>query len=560
MQVGTSTVAATIAPLKYKLNIDSLEHLAAEQLELNEIGVCELELDRPIAFDPYAENRDMGGFILIDRITNQTVGAGMLHFALRRSHNVHWQRDRRRQARPRALQGPAARASLWLTGLSGAGKSTIANLVERQLHQLGRHTYLLDGDNVRHGLNKDLGFTDADRVENIRRVAEVARLMVDAGLIVIASFISPFETERRMARELVEPDEFIEVFVDAPLAVAEARDPKGLYVRARRGELKNFTGIDSPYEPPEAPELHDRHDAHHARGGRRGDPRRAAAARDARVRLTMLEDVIRIARAAGDQVLAVYAVELRGAHQGRRLARDRSRRARAGRDLRGARRARAGRADDGRGGVRRDEHAAAGGQLLARRPARRDEGVPVPQRRVHGQHRADRRMACPVLGVVLAPAIGRLFAAGDGAVLAEDADGRRELAARVAPAEGATLVSSRSHGDPDALRELLRGPDDRRLDHRGIVAQVLPGGGRRGRSLPAVRADDGVGHRRRRRHPARRRRPRHGPRRGAAPLRQAGLRESAVRGERTRIAARSSRRWRAARARSACDNCILGDN
>ncbi len=255
MQVGTSAVGATIAPLKYKLDIDSLEHLAAEQLELNEIGVCEIELDRPIAFDPYVESRDMGGFVLIDRITNQTLAAGMLNFELRRSQNVRWQ-DISVDKTAHAKQKGQRPCVLWLTGLSGAGKSTIANVVERKLHNLGRHTYLLDGDNVRKGLNKDLGFTDADRVENIRRVAEVARLMADAGLIVITSFISPFESERRMARELLGEDEFIEVFVDAPLAVAEARDPKHLYARARRGEIRNFTGIDSPYEPPEAPEVH----------------------------------------------------------------------------------------------------------------------------------------------------------------------------------------------------------------------------------------------------------------------------------------------------------------
>ncbi len=254
MQVGSSTVAATISPLKYKLDINSLEHLAAEQLELNEIGVCELELDRPIAFDPYLESRDMGGFVLIDRITNQTLAAGMLNFELRRSRNVHFHKtgiDKAAHCRQKH-QRPCV---LWLTGLSGAGKSTIANVVERRLHELGRHTYLLDGDNIRKGLNKDLGFSGADRVENIRRIAEVTKLMIDAGLIVITSFISPFESERRMARALLEPDEFIEVFVHAPLAVAEARDPKKLYERARRGEIKNFTGIDSPYEPPEDPEL-----------------------------------------------------------------------------------------------------------------------------------------------------------------------------------------------------------------------------------------------------------------------------------------------------------------
>jgi bifunctional enzyme CysN/CysC len=254
MRVGTTTAVATTSPLRYKLNIDTLEHLAAEQLELNEIGVCELELDRQIVFDPYVENRDMGGFVLIDRITNATVGAGMLNFELRRSQNVHWQAidvDRAARAKLKRQQ-PAV---LWLTGLSGAGKSTIANLVERKLHSLGRHTYLLDGDNVRHGLNKDLGFTDADRVENIRRIAEVAKLMTDAGLIVITAFISPFREERRMARDLLGDCHFIEIFVDTPLEVAEARDPKHLYAKARRGEIANFTGVDSPYQPPEHAEL-----------------------------------------------------------------------------------------------------------------------------------------------------------------------------------------------------------------------------------------------------------------------------------------------------------------
>jgi bifunctional enzyme CysN/CysC len=255
IRIGGATATATITPLKYKLNVNSLERLAATKLDLNEIGVCAIELDRPIAFDSYSDNRETGGFILIDRITSSTVGAGLLHFALRRADNVHWQAiDVDKIARSQlAGQRPCI---VWLTGLSGAGKSTIANLVEKKLHALGKHTYLLDGDNVRHGLNKDLGFTDADRVENVRRVGEVARLMVDAGLIVIASFISPFRAERRSVRALVDEGEFVEVFVDAPLAVAEARDPKGLYAKARRGELENFTGVGSPYEPPEHPELH----------------------------------------------------------------------------------------------------------------------------------------------------------------------------------------------------------------------------------------------------------------------------------------------------------------
>jgi bifunctional enzyme CysN/CysC len=254
LRAGTKVVGATIAPLKYKVNLDTLEHVAATRLELNEVGVCAIELSAPIAFDPYEENRDTGGFVLIDRLTSDTVGAGLLHFALRRSQNVHWQSlEIDKQARAAAKhQQPCV---LWLTGLSGAGKSTIANLVERRLHARGCHTYLLDGDNVRHGLNKDLGFTDADRVENIRRVAEVAHLMLDAGLVVIVAFISPFESEREMARQLVAENEFFEVFVDAPLELAEQRDPKGLYKKARSGELTNFTGIDSPYEPPAHPAL-----------------------------------------------------------------------------------------------------------------------------------------------------------------------------------------------------------------------------------------------------------------------------------------------------------------
>jgi bifunctional enzyme CysN/CysC len=254
MRIGSQLATATIAPLKYKLNVNTLEHVAATKLELNEIGVIDLELDRAVAFDPYEQNRDTGGFILVDRISNETVGAGMIRFALRRAANVKWQAvDVDKTARAAAKgQRPSV---LWFTGLSGAGKSTIANLVETELHRLGCHTYMLDGDNVRHGLNKDLGFTQADRVENIRRIAEVSRLMVDAGLIVLVSFISPFRSERRMARELMEEGEFLEVFVDTPLAIAEERDPKGLYAKARRGELANFTGIDSPYEPPEHAEL-----------------------------------------------------------------------------------------------------------------------------------------------------------------------------------------------------------------------------------------------------------------------------------------------------------------
>ncbi len=254
LKIGATTVNATVAPIKHRINVNTFEHLAAKTLELNDIGVCGLDLSSAIAFEPYQDNRTLGGFILIDRYTQHTVGAGLLHFALRRSQNVHWQTlDVNKRARASlSRQKPCI---LWFTGLSGAGKSTIANLVEKRLHADGRHTYLLDGDNVRHGLNKDLGFTDADRVENIRRVAEVARLMMDAGLIVLVSFISPFRSERRMARSLVEPGEFIEIFVDAPLAVAEARDPKGLYRKARRGELKNFTGIDSIYEVPGEAEL-----------------------------------------------------------------------------------------------------------------------------------------------------------------------------------------------------------------------------------------------------------------------------------------------------------------
>jgi len=254
LKIGTQMVTATVTEPKYKVNVNTMEHLAAKQLEVNEIGVVNLALDRPIAFDSYTENRDTGGFILINRLTNNTVGAGMLHFALRRSHNIHMQHvDVDKAARATAKgQRPGV---LWFTGLSGAGKSTIANLVEKKLHAMGRHTYLLDGDNIRHGLNKDLGFTEADRVENIRRISEVAGLMVDAGLIVLTAFISPFRSERAMARSLLGQGEFIEIHVDTPLSVAEDRDVKGLYKKARRGEIANFTGISSPYEAPENAEL-----------------------------------------------------------------------------------------------------------------------------------------------------------------------------------------------------------------------------------------------------------------------------------------------------------------
>ena len=254
IKCGCQTTTATISNLKYKLNVDSLDHVAGKTLELNEVGGCNLSTVKPLVFDPYAENSETGSFILIDRFTNATVAAGMIEFGLRRATNIQWQ----------ALSvDKAARASLkhqkpcvlWFTGLSGSGKSTIANMLEKRLHTIGRHTYVLDGDNIRHGLNKDLGFTDADRVENIRRVAETAKLFVEAGLIVMVSFISPFRSERRMARELFQEGEFIEVYVDTPLEVCEARDPKGLYRKARAGLITNFTGIDSQYEGPEQAEL-----------------------------------------------------------------------------------------------------------------------------------------------------------------------------------------------------------------------------------------------------------------------------------------------------------------
>jgi bifunctional enzyme CysN/CysC len=254
VKLGTSTAQATVTALKYKINVNTLEHTAARTLHLNEIGLCNISLDKPIAFEPYGESRDLGGFILIDRISNQTIGMGLIDFALRRSTNIHWQNLELNRA-ARASQKGQKPAVIWFTGLSGSGKSTIASAFEKRLYSLGRHTYVLDGDNVRHGLNRDLGFTDADRVENIRRVAEVARLMAEAGLLVLVSFISPFRSERRMARSLMADHEFIEVFVDTPLELCEARDPKGLYRKARRQEIRNFTGIDSPYEPPEHPEI-----------------------------------------------------------------------------------------------------------------------------------------------------------------------------------------------------------------------------------------------------------------------------------------------------------------
>jgi bifunctional enzyme CysN/CysC len=254
LKLATQTVSATVAQPKYEIDVNSLEHLAAKTLGLNAIGVCEVTTDRPIVFEPYAQSRALGGFILIDKLTNATVGAGMIHFCLRRAQNVHWQALEVSREAHAVLKGQKP-AVLWFTGLSGSGKSTIANLVEKKLHAAGRHTFLLDGDNVRHGLNKDLGFTEADRIENIRRVGEVAKLMSDAGLIVLTAFISPFRAEREMVRAMLPAGEFVEIFVDTPLEVAESRDVKGLYKKAREGQLKNFTGIDSPYERPESPEI-----------------------------------------------------------------------------------------------------------------------------------------------------------------------------------------------------------------------------------------------------------------------------------------------------------------
>jgi bifunctional enzyme CysN/CysC len=254
LKLSTQTVAATVAAPKYTINVNTLEQMAAKTLELNAIGVAAITTARPIVFEPFADSRALGGFILIDRATRATVAAGMIHFALRRSQNLHLQAvaiDRTAHAAQKAQKAKV----LWLTGLSGAGKSTIANLVEQRLHAAGRHSFLLDGDNVRHRLNKDLGFSDADRIENIRRVGEVARLMTDAGLIVITAFISPFRAERQMVREMMEPGEFWEIHIDTSLADAERRDVKGLYKKARAGQLANFTGVDSPYELPENPEI-----------------------------------------------------------------------------------------------------------------------------------------------------------------------------------------------------------------------------------------------------------------------------------------------------------------
>jgi len=254
LKTGSITVSATITKPKYEIDVNTMAHEAVDTLALNAIGICNISLDRAVPFENYAENPSLGGFILVDRMSNRTVAAGMIHFALRRSQNIHWQSvDISREAH--AAQKAQKQKVLWFTGLSGSGKSTVANLVEKKLHALGKHSFLLDGDNIRHGLNRDLGFTDADRVENIRRVGEVAKLMTDAGLIVITAFISPFRSERQMARQMLPPGEFIEIHIDTPLEVAEQRDVKGLYKKARAGQLKNFTGIDSPYEPPENPEI-----------------------------------------------------------------------------------------------------------------------------------------------------------------------------------------------------------------------------------------------------------------------------------------------------------------
>ena len=254
LKLGTKTVTASVTALKHKVNVNTLEQVAARQLDMNEIARCTISLSQPVAFDIYEKNRETGGFILIDRFTNETVAAGTIHFALRRAQNIHWQ-SMAIGRETRAAQKQQKPFVLWFTGLSGAGKSTVANVVERLLYERGKHSTMLDGDNVRHRLNRDLGFTEADRVENIRRVGEVARLMTDAGLIVLVSFISPFRSERQMARELLPEGEFLEVFIDTPLAVAEERDPKGLYKKARAGQIANFTGISSPYEAPENPEI-----------------------------------------------------------------------------------------------------------------------------------------------------------------------------------------------------------------------------------------------------------------------------------------------------------------
>ena len=255
LKTGAGTVSATVQSPRHAIDVNTLAELSVKTLQLNDIGVADVFTDRGIAFEPYADNRDLGGFILIDKITNATVAAGMIDYCLRRSQNVHWQSiDITREAH--AAQKNQSPRVLWFTGLSGSGKSTIANLVEKKLHALGKHSFLLDGDNIRHGLNRDLGFTDADRVENVRRVGEVAKLMADAGLIVLTAFISPFRAERDLARSMLPEGEFVEVFVDTPLAVAEARDVKGLYAKARAGTLANFTGIDSPYEPPVRPDIH----------------------------------------------------------------------------------------------------------------------------------------------------------------------------------------------------------------------------------------------------------------------------------------------------------------
>ena len=254
VKLGARTVPGKLAQPKFEINVNTLEHTAAKTLELNQIGICNISLDEQLPFTAYDENRDLGGFVIIDRISNATVGLGLINFALRRASNIHWQALDIHKGTRAATKNQQSTV-LWFTGLSGSGKSTVANIVEKRLTAMGHHTYLLDGDNVRHGLNRDLGFTDADRVENIRRVAEVSKLMADAGLIVLVSFISPFRAERRMARDMLEDGEFVEVHVDTPLEICEARDVKGLYAKARAGEIKNFTGIDSDYEQPENAEI-----------------------------------------------------------------------------------------------------------------------------------------------------------------------------------------------------------------------------------------------------------------------------------------------------------------
>ena len=534
IRTETDQASATVTDLKYRIDVNSFAHEAASELDMNEVGVCEISTQAPIAFDAFAENRATGSFILIDRITNATVGAGMFLHPLRRAANIHWQAlEVDKQAR--AAQKGQRPAVLWFTGLSGSGKSTIANLLEKKLHAAGKHTYILDGDNVRHGLNRDLGFTEADRVENIRRVAEVARLMADAGLIVLVSFISPFRAERRLAREIMAQGEFVEVFVDTPFEECARRDPKGLYAKALNGEIKNFTGLDSPYEAPENPEIHLRDTRQVSRGDGRCSRNMASRARQCRTGIRQRRRHLtipgiaalfeRLALDTGKLIMDVYASDMVVDTKSDLSPVTVADRASEKLILEGLR------------GALPDIPCVAEEEIAAGHvPCALGEAFllidPLDGTREFVNRRADFtvnialvRDGAPAIGVVFAPARG-----ADVFRLAGPCRGdhdRRGVRDRKPPKDTCAHRLHATHHRrqpvaPDARHRPLHPPFPGGRDRLGrLVAEIRHDRQRRGRSLPALRHDDGMGHGGRRRGAAGCGRHDDDARRAAADLRQA---------------------------------------